>query len=190
MNQVTLCIPTDVDGEGFRQRLRGHSIRDCILVLTSGEPSFGLLHKEPSKSTFVEEEIRGTKVALNIDSSRIVYGKPEGSLPSGRFPTNLVLEHDPECEKLGMETIDNWNCVDHCPVCVLEKSTVEKIHGAGHMQEVIRGGKYKATSYTMGFNPVTRYRYGDSGGASRFFKQVTPDDLTLYFNTLIRKCHV
>lgn len=267
MNQITLCESVGIDGEGFRQRLKGRGIRDCILILTpEGGPSFGLLHKEPSSSPFVEEEIRGNKGALNIDSCRIAttdslsggavnssggvvdvegWSRPWMKDPEarerpkaeklGRFPANLVLIHSSECvysgKKLikgdprecgegkrssgfvnigsdkgaggpnskvygnrdGTEEVDNWECVEHCPVGRLDsQSGVLKSGAHPHDQNIkVFARVSKGTIYgDLGSysDRIQRPFESNSGGASRFFKQITSqEELQSYFESLTRQ---
>lgn len=272
MNRITFCESVDIDGEGFRQRLQGRGIRDCILILTpEGGPSFGLLHKEPSSSTFVEEEIRGNKGALNIDSSRIAtqdsldggdtkitnndrtvgWDRPwrhdeeakrnavqrqkdnvAKAEKMGRFPANLVLVHDSKCEKVGSkrvkpsngsgtahqdkkviankvyqgewdphgvsgkagyasedgtETVDNWECVEHCPVGLLDAQS-GVLHSRGNITPTKRNQSNGVTGWGISSVPMeVRLELNQSGGASRFFKQVTSkEELDQYLQSMVR----
>lgn len=81
----------------------------------------------------------------------------------------------------GKEEVANWHCQPGCPVTLLDmQSFAMGIHGAGHATRYTTKGGYVASSYDMsGAREVTRY--GDSGGASRFFYQATSlDDLESY----------
>lgn len=65
-----------------------------------------------------------------------------------------------------------WDCEPGCPVEDLDgQSIAGGIHGAGKARDVMAGGEYHATSYDLG-GPRPMGRFGDAGGASRFFKQV------------------
>jgi len=71
----------------------------------------------------------------------------------------------------GLEIIQTWNCHPSCPVRLLdEQGVVMGIHSAGSKRECVLTSKYQNTSYHA---PITRQhnRFGDSGGASRFFPQ-------------------
>lgn len=73
----------------------------------------------------------------------------------------------------GLETVDDWQCVDGCPVAELDRQTMG-MHGAGYAREGDFGGEYLATSYAIQ-GPRSMGRFGDTGGASRFFFQVQED---------------
>lgn len=106
-----------------------------------------------------------------------VYGasRPQQSVnTSGRWPANTLLTHDEGCEQIGtedgMETVEAWECVEGCPVRLLdEQSGVQKSgvaiqrNGGG---QAIFGGIADGEN-TMGARPDVGY--GDTGGASRFF---------------------
>lgn len=124
----------------------------------------------------------GTEVRVNapagnkpdgISYHMSVRGMPEDAPPTvseGRWPANLILEHLPNCQCVG--TIAAWDCEAGCPVADLdEQSVAGGIHGAGTARDVVAGSEYNATSYDLGgLRPMGRF--GDAGGASRFFKQV------------------
>jgi len=88
----------------------------------------------------------------------------------GRWPANLILEHKAGCRKLG-EIVEAWECVEGCPVDHLDRSVGTLTSGkpAG-----VKNGKVGATFNE--FNDRTAgtplWGYGDTGGASRFFKIV------------------
>lgn len=69
----------------------------------------------------------------------------------------------------GMETMEDWNCVDGCPIKELDEQSVAMgMHFASvkRNKEVI--SEYENSSFHA---PTTRQmnRFGDKGGASRFF---------------------
>lgn len=88
----------------------------------------------------------------------------------------------------GTETVDDWECAEGCPVKALDEQTEDRIHGAGHARDgtqAVVSETYEASSYMTGPNR-NMHRFGDSGGASRFFKQVQrPENLHHYLTTLI-----
>ena len=76
----------------------------------------------------------------------------------GRWPANLVL--DEEAARL------------------LDEATVDKIHSAGGRRKgskAPRKANHDATSYTMSQNTGDMHRFGDDGGASRFFYTAKAD---------------
>jgi site-specific DNA-methyltransferase (adenine-specific) len=86
---------------------------------------------------------------------------------AGRWPTNLVLTHHPDC---------NGACVEGCPVAELDRQSGERKSGAilPHHKRTAPKGKHNIGVGENGpdffdrpgFIPVS---YGDTGGASRFF---------------------
>ena len=67
----------------------------------------------------------------------------------------------------GMETVENWHCVEDCPVRLLDEQTGELTSGANPVQrhsDITRGiyGAFKG-------HDCFPKRGADSGGASRFF---------------------
>ena len=69
----------------------------------------------------------------------------------------------------GKETVEAWDCVQDCPVRLLDEQSSERgVHPAGAATTATpNGGRaFAASSYTHG---GTGGRLGDSGGASRFF---------------------
>jgi site-specific DNA-methyltransferase (adenine-specific) len=79
----------------------------------------------------------------------------------GRFPANLILTHHEDCECFENE---DWNCVDDCPIKVLDEQS--GILKSGAMDSIAKGGKYNVYS-TMTERRVVNQ--ASQGGASRFF---------------------
>lgn len=144
---------------------------------------------------------RSTKEAgesLEVHDGGWKVQKGEKTIPTGRFPSNVILGHTEDCELVGSVeenyainktedwtgfgqterpdyvgeqqsvTVPVWNCVDGCPVKEVDE------------QSGIRpGGTYPAkrgqavnTSFASGQETAGGQRtMGDSGGASRFFYQ-------------------
>lgn len=75
----------------------------------------------------------------------------------------------------GNEDVDVFACVPGCPVRALDDATTRKMHSAGTAREGNFGGDYAATSFNLGENGARPMgRFGDSGGASRFYYQAKP----------------
>jgi hypothetical protein len=132
----------------------------------------------------------------------------------GRWPANVILQHQPDCEIIGernvstgtahrersggktifsetdkkplpnmsyanpdgTETIPAWACTDACPVAVLDIQSGSLTSGTGAVKRASskdrtgnRSATYGAESRAEG-TPIPTY--GDTGGASRFFKQL------------------
>jgi hypothetical protein len=70
----------------------------------------------------------------------------------------------------GTEMVDAWECVEGCLVAGLDEQSVAMgMHSAGHAREAARTGEALGM---FGMPSGTGNRFGDTGGASRFFKQV------------------
>ena len=76
-------------------------------------------------------------------------------------------------DKDGKETIEDWRCVEGCPVAEINMQGVGVgSHSAGNYRKNYQHhSPYQPTSYGA---PDTRQmdRYGDQGGVSRFFKHI------------------
>lgn len=70
----------------------------------------------------------------------------------------------------GLETVAAWDCVEGCPVRVLDEQSGERTSGGGNRDPNgrigLRGNEIKSTGYV---------RDSDTGTASRFFHQFEPD---------------
>lgn len=91
-----------------------------------------------------------------------------GGHGGGRWPANLILEHDPGCE---------GGCVPGCPVLSLDEQTANRLHLAGNKKSSGAGaGKdYEGSSYHISYlgQADRDQSEGDTTtGASRFYKQV------------------
>lgn len=186
-----------------------------------------LVKKPLSEKTVAKNFLRHGAGGVNVDASRIgtkgatkrshqsktktatgwSTGHEVEELNAGRFPSNFVLSHSPECElkgekkvkgsflnhecnsetksghmvgkkkqkrigfasKDGTETVEDWNCVDSCPVKLLDEQS----------GEVRSAGNYPSDSSTE--NKIYGKRkgvqgqlYSDRGGPSRFFYCAKP----------------
>ena len=104
----------------------------------------------------------------------------------GRWPTNFVLLHSLGCEP----ATPDWNCLCCCPVEALDhQSMVAGMHSAG----VARTGSAtpRETEASIWQGPATTstgmmHRFGDEGGASRFFPQFRDNEALIdWLSTLI-----
>jgi len=69
----------------------------------------------------------------------------------------------------GEETIEDWDCHPDCPIRIMDEQSIAMgIHSSGNKREKNVKSEYESTSYHA---PKERQmnRFGDSGGASRFF---------------------
>jgi site-specific DNA-methyltransferase (adenine-specific) len=108
--------------------------------------------RKPLDGTVANNVLKHGTGALNIDGARVGTGdnlnggayakegtarhdgdenwrfKRDGGAgeyvqPSGRFPANLALVHDEGCERVGAETVDEWQCTDTCAVAELSRQS-------------------------------------------------------------------
>ena len=84
--------------------------------------------------------------------------------PPGRWPSNVVLQHLDGC----WENADNWVCEPGCPVAALDAQTGSLKSGV--MTGMQRGWGKHGIYGSSGDTLATCY--ADSGGASRFYKQI------------------
>ena len=151
-----------------------------------------LLRKPCSEPTVAANVLKFGTGAINIDGCRVEGGASSGgsisgatalgqgsgwnahtnrtttidrTMPAGRWPANLVLQHLDGCVQ--------ENCERDCPVVALDaQSGVTKSTGGriGNAQGVYtnQGRTGWGTTHEAG-DPG----FGDTGGASRFFKQVS-----------------
>lgn len=82
----------------------------------------------------------------------------------GRWPANFILNHLEDC----ISQDADWACVDGCPVKELDKQTGILVSGkdVNPTSSNVSGFFGKKDNYYSAAS-----NYGDSGGASRFFKQ-------------------
>jgi DNA modification methylase len=133
------------------------------LFLSSAKPAYEpiILAMKPLDGTYAHNALTHGVAGLNIDGCRIATTKHFGGLknkvpekyqqPQGRWPANVILD-----EEAGR---------------MLDEQTKNVIHPAGHKKERQHPG-YDKKSTPHAFSPIKQidfFRYGDSGGASRFF---------------------
>lgn len=103
--------------------------------------------------------------------------------PTGRWPTNGIFQHLPGCGSV---------CQEGCPVPVLDAQSGVSTSSGGRIANISVGS---STIYGGGKGLGQDLRgdpgYGDKGGASRYFKQVKPDNdgvLVASRNMVCQKC--
>lgn len=141
-----------------------------------------ILARKPLAGTVAANVLEHSTGALNIDGCRIgsadklvrpavqrrdndVYGKGLGAgvqdEPVGRWPTNLVFSHSPEC-------VEDEPCAPDCPVAELDRQSGVTRDGVATNRN--RSGVMPRAIYgQMNVPPPVDVGYGGSGGASRFF---------------------
>jgi DNA modification methylase len=127
-----------------------------------------------------ECELRGSKRVKGSNApGRGSKGEGERGIGFGEIPGKpgpMPFYTDPE--NYGMETVDDWNCVDGCPVAALDEQSGEC--GGGSListRPPSNGFEGKA----LKINERTTFGYKDKGGASRFFyiTKATPSERQL-----------
>ncbi len=105
-----------------------------------------------------------------LAGSGFKIGRTESSYeqPAGRWPPNTLLSHSAACGPV---------CADDCPIGELDRQSAG-MHsagaartGSGNPKPVVATG----SSWNIQSNTGDMMRFGDSGGASRFFPNFTPD---------------
>ena len=158
-----------------------------------------LARKPLSEKTVAANVLKHGTGAINVDASRTLSGPSKGgrssggnafgqdagwnktdvyvqgidrSMSKGRWPANLILQHRPGCRCVGSgESVAAWLCEPGCPVPDLDEQTLSGgMHSAGGAREkrVEGGGSLFFGEHGERDMP----RFGDSGGASRFFKEI------------------
>lgn len=94
-----------------------------------------------------------------------VHWEPRG----GRWPANLIIQHLAGCQ-LNEETVAAWTCAPGCPVAGLDQQSGVLSPQGSPKRVDTRDSSFLGTGFG---GDVTTF-YGDTGGASRFFKQVKP----------------
>lgn len=142
-------------------RLAGFEIRDTLKwVYGSGKPQSTALLKpawepviiarRPLDGTLGRNQAQYGTGALNTDSCRVPGKSP------GRWPTNLVLTHLPEC-------VEGQECGPGCAVAELDQQSGTLTSGSR------KAGTYGLMGYMGAGDAPMPAVNGDSGGASRFF---------------------
>lgn len=165
--------------------------------------------RKPFDGTYARHVLEHGTGALNIDASRIAAGDPVNT--HGRWPTNVLFQHLPECQLVGTrrvaagtavkrnlppegasrrvgnkartqrggdityadadgkEEVADWACAPDCPIAELEHQSRKRgVHGAGCAgYERARGSTGPGQVFDVANGEM--FRYGDAGGASRFF---------------------
>lgn len=141
---------------------------------------------KPLDGTFAANALEHGVAGLNVDGCR-VEGPPSGLQPyerkveqrksqaanhksvsftdhsAGRWPTNLLLSHSPDCTE--------QECVEDCAARMLDEQSGERKSGRLTGKQQLDGGfKGSKSCYGTAGELVTTKEYeANSGGASRFF---------------------
>ena len=129
-------------------------------------PANLVLQHAPGCQHLGETHIRGNRVDTRPEGDA---GRTDRS--QWRFrPTGATRRGYSDAD--GLETVEAWDCAPGCPVADLDGST-GVLRSGGRAGRSYGGCDGRAvTVYGHGLNDSTSEMYSDSGGPSRFFKQV------------------
>lgn len=115
---------------------------------------------------------------LNVEITRNVYGsgskRTDRDQTVGRFPTNLIWSHSPNCKQV----VESWDCAPDCPSWEFAKAGDRKSGGAGTIRKNPRKNTVYGTISSMTMIP----REPSSGSSDRYFKscQFTEEDMPCF----------
>lgn len=172
----------------------GFAVRDVLVhVFGTGFPKSRSLLK-PAAEHWILIKAPGELRELRIEENRIgtskqvpasaplavnqIYGaRPKSAAGestegynanSGRWPANFALSHDDDCKPSdGTETVEAWQCVEGCPVKMLDEQSGMSTSTQGKPRKSIKPGEGYGMTHTGA-------EYADQGGASRFFYVAKP----------------
>ena len=116
-----------------------------------------------------EKRVRGTGIRKGGKGARF---KDAGNLLSRKGHVGLRTDHTGFTSDDGTETVADWNCAPDCPVCELDQQSGNRPGMSGG------GAKDQNKKSEWVVQPYNRqlvrdeWIRSDTGGASRFFKQV------------------
>jgi hypothetical protein len=116
-----------------------------------------------------QTDIRGGGYGTKRPSEGDVLARNVESNPAGRWPSNVIFQHFPDCRM----TLKNlWGCQSGCPVDELNRQSGHSQSSGGRI-----GNKDGGLIYGNGKGLIGKFSsgnpgFGDTGGASRYFKQV------------------
>ena len=186
-------VVVNLFGSGFPKSSDPHKKDNRVqkglgTALKPAHENWILIRKPLGEKTVAKNVLEHRTGALNIDASRIesenvpcqisntgsgYNGYDSSKYPGkrkytnqGRFPANLLLSHHPECKE---------TCSEECAVKGLDDHSIANgIHSAGHKIKDNYVGNIGSKNINLG-GGITANRFGDTGGASRFFYQCHPD---------------
>jgi hypothetical protein len=146
---ILLVDEAFADIRAVRLRLAGFSFRDTLAILTPQGTLLALLFRAvlPSERNVVESALHLGTAFLNVAKSSI----------SDRYPANVLLVHASSCTFV--------SCSPECPVYHLDRRS-------GILKSGFKQGQNRRRLERDGwFLREGSTCYGDSGGASRFYRQ-------------------
>jgi site-specific DNA-methyltransferase (adenine-specific) len=198
-------VVTHIFGSGFpKSHNIGKKIKEFEGWGTALKPAsehWILARKPLSEKTIVNNILEHGTGGINIDESRIKAGENQGRFPAnlilshkpgckqvgtkegkgytinrftdGAKPFGDGAGHPYEVEDQGPETIAVWDCDDDCAIKTLDNQT--GVLTSGEMKGKIKGKTGDDTFGSYKGEATEQTHYADSGGASRYFKQVEWD---------------
>jgi site-specific DNA-methyltransferase (adenine-specific) len=195
-----------------------------------------LVFRKPLEGIVVQNVLKHGTGGINVDGCRIGINSGDGTIgaqgiygsgrvtrytvPSGRWPANLVFTHSESCKIIGtkkvqaptinrfddgmkpfghgaghpysteprgdedgMEEIPIYECVDGCPVKILDEQSGVLTSGYLDTKKI----RIEGTIYGKKLGNRDRIYLPNSGGASRFFGQFQLDAPFLYTSKVSRK---
>jgi len=148
------------------------------------------LLRKPLEGSVAENTLKHGCGGINVDATRVgtenrinpsasenrIYGQFKGAEREGRdcvgrWPANFVLSHSEGC--VLKEDVADSVCVEGCPVKQLDKQTGILVSGkdVNPTSSNVSGFFGKKDNYYSAAS-----NFGDSGGASRFFKQFQDEE--------------
>ena len=133
--------------------------------------------KDFKSATFGQQtDLRGGGLCTKRPSDGFIMAENVPANKKGRFPANIILSHHSECvcvgEKKvkgvseGNETVESWQCHEDCPIRKLDEQSGVTVSIGGS-----RGGS-RNLKFGMKGQKDFKPGFGDTGGASRFFKNI------------------
>lgn len=123
-------------------------------------------HKPGCEQTGVQK-VSGTKPRPGGKGDRF---KDAGSLMSRTGHEGVRTDHHGFADADGTEVIPKWDCQEGCPVAALDEQTGVLTTNPGTYRKTGREGE--GSTYALDSQEGRVLSKGDSGGASRYFKQV------------------
>jgi DNA modification methylase len=123
---------------------------DACRVGTSGRPAREVSPVRPDVT------YAGTSLTGRVNGS-LQTSKAVGTTDTGRWPTNVVYSHAPDC---------NGQCVPGCPVAELDRQSGTSVSDRRPNRN---GSDAAAATFGLGRTEGQQRGHSDSGGASRFF---------------------
>jgi hypothetical protein len=135
-NALVVTSPVDYYRQACLAEDTGFELRDCLTIMTPTSPLFVIVAQVPLEGTYVANALEHGVAGYNIDGSRIgtskevpgslgsqkgervslkstlnnQTGDEEGRNPNiGRYPSNVILMHHPDCECLGTKKVKSHN---------------------------------------------------------------------------------